>query len=344
MAILYVTKSPCVIRVSFDLILVTTFSEDNSHDKYEILQECKSAMLEAIILFGKIQVTSDAVRYCLRHGINLCYFDSNGHYLGKIESHISKCTDLKLLQYKLYSTPSLRLIYAKQIIKAKLDNQISTLRYFSKNNVNISKSLSSCIEYLQSIFTKINNAKDLNELLGFEGTSARKYFEYFGKAFTKELTFEKRTHRPAKDPVNSLLSLGYVILTNLINGIVIARGYEPCIGIVHEVYSNRSSLALDLVEEFRSIIVDRFVVKYCNLCSFKKDMFYEDDAGCTKLKKENSKIFFQYWDDFINKPVPEIEINIDQRKNVREIVCQQVENLAVAIRNNAQYAYFRFKV
>lgn len=343
MAVLYVTKAPCVVRVSFGVVLVTSFSEKDKPDSYTVLQECKAALLEAIIVWGKVQVTSDAVRFCLRNGIDLAYFDTNGFYLGKLESHVSKCSDLKLIQYKLYLNSNLRLNYAKQLVKGKVINQIATLRYFAKNNVDLASKLSPGISLIETMYKQIDLVKDINELLGFEGSIARKYFEFYGVVFIKDLVFICRTHRPAKDPVNSLMSLGYVILTNVINGILIARGFEPTIGIVHEPYSNRPALALDLVEEFRSVVVDRFVVKLCNLGVFKENMFYKDEQGGYKLKDEYCRIFFKNWEEFINKPIPEAGTNIDQRKNVRELICQQVDILAMAIRQNIQYNHFKFK-
>ena len=106
--------------------------------------------------------------------------------------------------------------------------------------------------------------KTTNEILGVEGICSNVYFRAFGKMLKGDFSFSGRNRRPPKDPVNVLISLTYTFLTRELDSMLDAESFEPYLGFLHGVRYGRKSLALDLVEEFRQPVADRFVLMLLN--------------------------------------------------------------------------------
>src|SRR5262249_17738051 len=146
-------------------------------------------------------------------------------------------------------------------------------------------------------------------LLGLEGSGARAYFQALSAAFLGDIGFTGRAHRPPPDPANALLSLAYTLLTNALAGLLEARGLDPRMGFFHEVHGARPRLALDLVEEFRHPVADRFVLRLCNLRIMRPELFEPDPehAGGVRLTRPAYRRFFQEWEKFLREPLRENE-------------------------------------
>jgi len=114
--------------------------------------------------------------------------------------------------------------------------------------------------------------------MGKEGAAFQAYFSAFGKIFKstgKGFTFKKRTRRPPKDPLNAMLSFGYTLLLNDVLLILEQTGLDPYLGFLHAPEYGRPSLALDIMEEFRPVIVDSLVIRMVS----KNIVKYEDFIG-----------------------------------------------------------------
>jgi CRISPR-associated protein Cas1 len=112
---------------------------------------------------------------------------------------------------------------------------------------------------------RLGEAEDLDVLRGFEGKAAALYFDVFGRLISApHVTFTTRIRRPPPNPVNILLSFGYTLLTKMVHGFVESAGMDPYLGALHAPRYGRPSLALDLVEEWRSVIVDTTVLRAIN--------------------------------------------------------------------------------
>ena len=129
---------------------------------------------------------------------------------------------------------------------------------------------------LKDFAQRVAAAMDRDSLLGLEGCGARAYFQALADAFLGDIPFDGRAQHPAPDPANALLSLAYTLLTNALAGLLEARGLDPCLGFLHEIHGARPCLALDLLEEFRHPVADRFVLRLGNLRIMRPDMFEAD--------------------------------------------------------------------
>src|SRR2546421_8013531 len=144
----------------------------------------------------------------------------------------------------------------------------------------------------------------LEAILGMEGAGSAAYFLCFGKLLSdpRQWPFPGRVKRPPTDPVNSLLSFGYALLTNKVASAVQLVGFDHFVGYLHSSFYGRPALALDLVEEFRPVIVDTVVLSLLN----RKMLVMNDfvvEVGAFRLKSEKRSMFFTKFEERLNEGV-----------------------------------------
>lgn len=339
MPVLYVTEPGAVVRRSARSIVVT-LDEDPDGDgpqpeRRRRLIEVEPHRLELIVLFGRVHITSDATRYCLREGIDLAWLTRGGRLLGRVVSALSRSGEVRLAQYRRVEDDASRFAFARRIVEAKIHNGIEVLRGLQSNRPGLA-SLATAIAEVRRAVDRLAAANGVEALLGVEGAAARQYFNGLGCGFVADIVFSGRLRRPPPDPANALLSLAYVLLGNLITGLIEARGLDPSIGFYHELRPGRSSLALDLVEELRAPVVDRFVLRLCNLRIVRPEMFTDDaeDKG-VRLSQAGLKIFLTEWEKNLDRPVKEAEAA--STLTAHQIIRRQVERLASDLRGGATY-------
>jgi CRISPR-associated protein Cas1 len=130
----------------------------------------------------------------------------------------------------------------------------------------------------------------LGPLLGLEGSGSSAYYGALGAMLRDGWEFAGRVKRPPTDPVNALLSFGYTVLTNQVVSLVWAVGLDPGIGVLHQPGFGKPALALDLVEQFRPLIVDSVVLTLLNTGQLKPNDFRTELGGCW-LKDDARKLF-----------------------------------------------------
>ena len=264
MPTLYVTEQGAVVRKSHGSIIVTqddyAAKSGTSKGRRRILIEVEPHRLELIALVGRVHITSSATHVCLRSGIAVAWFRSNGDFLGRLVPELSRTADLRLRQFRMVSDHEESLSLARTIIMAKIRSAIQVLSAVRSNRPG-EPDLGKAITALSDLPESVQDASTKEELMGFEGIAARHYFAGLRIGFDQGLTFSGRARRPPPDPVNSLLSFGYVMIVNALASLLESRGFDPYVGFLHSVRSGRPSLALDLTEELRHPVVDRFVLR-----------------------------------------------------------------------------------
>jgi len=144
----------------------------------------------------------------------------------------------------------------------------------------------------------------LETILGMEGAGSVAYFRCFGKLLSdpRQWPFPGRVKRPPTDPVNSLLSFGYSLLTNKVASAVQLVGFDHFIGYLHSSFYGRPALALDLLEEFRPSIVDSVVVNILNHRMLTPTDFVVE-LGAYRLKDERRKVFFTKFEERLTEEI-----------------------------------------
>jgi CRISPR-associated protein Cas1 len=242
--------------------------------------------LEQIVLFGNIFLTPAAIRYLLKEGIDTAFMTRQGRYVGRLQSALGKNIILRREQFRRMEDEGFCLKTAKAIVRGKLTNLRTVLMRLNRQRENLE--LDNEILSIRNLIDKVDEASSLETLRGYEGRGSAVYFEGFSKGFLAEgLEFPGRVRRPPTDPINALLSLGYTLLMNQVIAAASLVGFDPYFGSLHSVDYGRPSLALDLMEEWRPIIVDTLVLSVFNLKALTPSDFEERKP--VSLEKDSVK-------------------------------------------------------
>ena len=337
MPTLYITEPGATVRFATGSLKVTVTKDPDGSGplptKTEQLIEVEPHRIEMIALVGRVHITSQATQFCLENRIPVSWLKRNGDFLGRLVPELSRTADLRLLQYSASTKLESALQLAKEFVSGKIHNSISILSAIRSNRKN-NPLLGTAITQLNHVKMNVKEAMDTESLLGYEGTSARTYFRALTSGFDGGLSFDGRARRPPPDPVNALLSFGYVILANLIASTIEARNLDPYVGFLHQRRSGRPSLALDLLEELRSAVVDRFVLRMCNRKQLRSEHFEEDvKRGGIRLTRVGLRIFFREWEAFMDKPL----VGLKSQESIESLIRHQVNHLAAHLRGQSPY-------
>jgi CRISPR-associated protein Cas1 len=200
------------------------------------------------------------MRALLQRDVPIFYLSYGGWLSGYARSIDDHSLDLRIAQHELAKEPERCLPLARAIVVGKVKNQRTMVRR------SLGSAAKGTLQAMALLQHRIERADNLGELLGLEGAAAQRYFEAFGEMLGVATGFEVngRNRRPPSDPINALLSFGYAILTKEATAAAIAVGFEPGLGVYHKLRAGRPSLALDLMEEFRPLIVDSTVLTVIN--------------------------------------------------------------------------------
>ncbi len=224
----------------------------------EVEKSVPLGMTESVEIFGNVQITTQAVSACMYERIPIIYYTYAGKYRGRIVSPGMMKPENIMRQYKFYENNDLRIQFARKIIEAKIHNQLVVLRRYLKDTC--TEKIKSNMNQIKYMKKQVEKALTIPQLMGIEGNAARHYFKLLGSIPEEGFSFEHRTRRPPLDPVNAALSTGYSILMSEICGKLEGHGLMAEIGVMHSMSSGRPSLACDLMEEWRPVIVDSTVI------------------------------------------------------------------------------------
>lgn len=315
-------------------------TENPKVSRRKILMEVESHRLELISIIGVAHITSTAMRHCLEQGISVSWLTRGGKFLGRTAGAIPRSADIRLRQYAAASDSGTRSELGAVVVNAKLRNAQAVLRDIQSNSPG-NEALGQALAEIGGMAELACACRDTERLFGIEGSGTRRYFDALGPAFKSEIVFHGRKRRPAPDPANALLSFGYTILSTRLAGLLEARGLDPCIGFLHGLRSGRASLALDLLEELRHPVVDRFVLRACNLRILRPEHFEPPEPdGSVRLTREGLKLFFHHWENHLLKPLR--ESGVEEQISPRAILKRQIERLVASLRHESSYQPFLY--
>ena len=200
-------------------------------------------------------------------------------YVSRLFYHEKKNTLLRHRQHILGEDESVSLSIAKDIVRGKLHNQYLFMQRIGRKTGDKDGRITSCVDEMSHVRKKLETASDISEVRGLEGDGSRLYFSCLGKNISCGWTsFQTRTKNPPLDPVNSVLSFLYTVLANRISGYIHMAGLDPGIGTLHSLSYGRESLVYDLIEEFRTPLVDTLTCSLFNMLVLKKEHFRVEAA------------------------------------------------------------------
>lgn len=227
--------------------------------------------LKQLLLFGNIEITHSALCQLMRNNIDTVFLTRYGRYLGRLAPLESKNVFLHKQQYHLLGDPVFGLRLARCIVAGKLANMTTVLMRIKRSrNKPVAGNIA---KQIQDLVPKLAQADNIESIRGYEGRGSALFFEGFRYGFVENMGFTSRVRRPPTDPVNSVLSLLYTFLMNRVYSAVRIAGLDPYPGFLHSIDYGRYSLVLDLMEEFRTIIVDTLVLSLFNLKILQEEDF-----------------------------------------------------------------------
>lgn len=270
-------------------------------DGKEIVKKYPLINISNIISFTYKGASPALMGECAVRNIGLSFFSPYGKFLARVIGSNHGNVLLRKEQYRKSDDFVESCLIARNLIVGKIYNAHSVIRRILRDHsyaVNQVR-LEQCANDLMSLTRKARICEDLEQLRGLEGHAAQLYFGVFNELILNRslcFNFDTRNKRPPKDPVNALLSFLYVILANDCASALEGVGLDSYIGFMHRDRPGRKSLGLDLMEEFRPIIVDRCVLYLINNRMLNEKHFSNDVNGGVLLNDEGRKIVLAEWE------------------------------------------------
>lgn len=265
-----------------------------------IIKKLPLRIFEQILYFGYMGASPALLGACAQSGIAFCFYKPSGKFLARVAGNNNSNVLLRKEQYKISDSEERSCLLARDFIVGKIYNSRSVLERAKRDHalvVNVEK-LAEISHELLRLARLAKNCNNLAVLRGLEGEAASLYFSQFNELILQRKTFFKfngRIKRPPTDPVNALLSFAYTILANDCAAALEGAGLDPYVGFLHRDRPGRLSLALDLMEEFRSIVADRFVLTLVNNRVVHEKSFFMQENGSVLLTDDGRKAFFDAW-------------------------------------------------
>jgi CRISPR-associated protein Cas1 len=338
---LYVTEQGAEVGLKRARIEVRKFGKVIGSERLE--------QLEQLVLFGHIQVTKQALDALMKHDIGVCFLSMSGRFRGRLVGPAGFDASIRHRQYAALSDNGYALSFAKACVAGKLHNQRAVLSRYQRRRQ--SDSLAKALLSIRLMQERVPGAESLASLRGIEGNAAAAYFGVFGELLSaRGITFTKRMRRPPPDPVNIILSLGYTLLGHLVQGYTEVAKLDPHFGALHELEYSRPSLALDLLEEWRPILIDAAVLRAFNRRQLQKQHFLpteaaeeeegeeEESAPFVVLTPEGSKRWFALYESILQER--RFYVPRDGMLTFRQIIREQVYRFSRSLRGIDVYQPF----
>lgn len=322
MTSLYLTEEGTHLTLKDNRIVIKKSSDT--------LKEVSLEKVDNIILIGNISITSPLSIELLEREIPVNWLSSTGKFYGRLEPTTRVNITRQREQFRCADNNEFSLELAKSFIIGKVKNCQVVLRRYNRNSFD--NDVSENIEELKRYVIKISEAETVEQLLGYEGNSAKLYFKSLGKMVKEEFKFDKRTRRPPKDKFNCLLSLGYTLLLYEIYTAIINKGLHPYCSFLHKIRNGHPALASDLIEEWRPTIVDSLVMNLVQTKIITSEHFLPQDeaTGGVFLTKDGLKIFIKKFEERL-KQLNSYLTYVDYPLSFRESLQFQVGALVKSI-------------
>ena len=336
---LYVLTEDTYLSLENDNVVI---SQGNT-----VLRRFPLNMLEQILYFGYKGASTALMGECAKRNLSLCFYNPCGIFLARVSGKQYGNVLLRKKQYRVSDDEEESCLVARNFIVGKIFNSRSVLER-AKRDHGISldvNTLTQTSSELLSLARASRNCNNLEVLRGIEGEAASLYFAQFDKLILQNkdfFSFGRRSKRPPLDAVNAMLSFAYTLLANDCAAALEGVGLDPYAGFLHRDRPGRISLALDLMEEFRSVYADRFVLTMINNRMVTRKSFNVQENGVVLLTEAGRKAFLSAWQD--RKKVVITHPYIDEKLPWGLVPFVQAQLLARFLRGDLeQYPSFLWK-
>lgn len=254
-------------------------------------------MLAGVVCFGNVLLSPALMGHCAGLGICITFLGMHGRFLARVEGPVAGNVLLRREQYRHSDDPTRCARLVSHLLTGKVYNQRAVLRRALRDHGatfpnETRQQIDLAQASLEHILQRLLKPQDTDSLRGLEGDAARRYFEVFDnliRVADPALRFAGRNRRPPRDRINALLSFLYTLVTHDCRSALESVGLDPAVGFLHRDRPGRASLALDLAEEFRSVLADRLALSLLNRRQIGPADFIVAESGAVTLKDDARK-------------------------------------------------------
>ncbi len=243
--------------------------------------------LENIVCFTWQGASPALMGACADRNIGLCFLTPNGRFQARVTGKVRGNVLLRKKQYDISEKETSSVPIAASFLLGKISNCRKVLITGASN-------------FMKETLRAIPGCKSIPDLMGFEGSAAKIYFGVFDHLILQQrgdFFFKERNRRPPLDNMNSLLSFLYTLLTNEAASALETVGLDPYVGFLHQDRPGRPSLALDLMEELRPVLVDRLALSLVNRKQITGKGFTQKESGGILMDDETRKAVLTAWQE-----------------------------------------------
>jgi len=315
MTTLYLTEPYSTVRRDGDT-LVVKIPANKELGTAERQVRVPLIKIEQVVVLADSTVTTPALLALLAQKADVCFCTYNGQFAGRLAPEFSRNGLLRIEQHLAHNDYSRRMALAQGFVAAKLANQRTqllrtnrkledpALTVAAEQMAGVIKSVKALVVPSEVTIDPARPQADtpMGTLQGLEGAGSAIYFGAFPKLLRADFGFDGRRKRPPTDPINALLSFGYVLLMNNVLSAIGLVGLDPYVGYLHSSQYGKPALALDLMEEFRPVIVDSVVQTVINNRVLDEGDFVAE-MGAYRLTDPARRKFLQKFEERLSQIV-----------------------------------------
>lgn len=262
--------------------------------------------IDSIVLYGHINLSTELLTRCAQDGRPVTWMSRAGRFQARLDGAVHGNVLLRHNQHLAHADHDLRMGIARNVVAGKIRNSRWMLLRAARDAPSGSR------EQIREITTALaQSLKDtadaitIDTAMGIEGNAARLYFgglRHIHRPTDGIAAFNHRNRRPPADPANALLSFTYGLLRNLVHGAAEQVGLDPYVGFLHGLRPGKPALALDLMEEFRPVLADRFALTLLNRRELRAEHFENLAGGAVHLTEDGRKVVIASWQEWKTQP------------------------------------------
>jgi CRISP-associated protein Cas1 len=260
--------------------------------------------IDSLYVFGALDVNSALLNYLGQRHITMHFFDYYEHYTGSfMPKDYLLAGKMQILQTQAYLRNQSRMHIARKLIEGASYNMLKNLKYYD----NRGKSLEEQIQAIETYSLNIIDAPDIPTLMGIEGNCRQVYYDAFD-TIIPDFTMKARVKQPPDNEINALISFGNMIAYTLTLDMIYHTQLNPTISFLHEPGYRRYSLALDISEVFKPILVDRTIFRVLNKKEIQSKHFNRKLNGCF-LNETGKKTYLRAWEERLSETIKHRTLN-----------------------------------
>lgn len=273
-----------------------------------------------LYIFGSVDANSAVYNFLGKKGVAVHFFDYYEHYTGSFQpKEYLLAGKMQVEQTRAYLSKQKRQHIARSLIESASFNMLKNLKYYQTRG----RELSAEIEYISGMRQHLLEAQSIDEIMGLEGNIRQTYYQAF-EEIIPGYAMDGRSKQPPKNEVNALISFGNMVAYTLSLDMIFHTQLNPTISFLHEPGTRRYSLALDLSEVFKPILVDRNIFRLLNRKELQERHF-EERLGGILLSPSGKKIYLKSWENRINETIQHRKLGKKVRyKNLVKLECYKL--------------------